>query len=165
MSNVKSIATNVGERFESPVPKYQAPTSDLTTATKRDNAPAKPLEQLVVEGDALAQKIAEAQKKAQAIVARSAAKREGRTVPAAPRNPKKHGPVIHTVIVGPFSPSDVCADDKEFIVRTRSSDIHTPEMKALFWANGGADCLKAGLGYAAAFSNLRNDKAKSLQRK
>lgn len=160
MSNEKTIAacaTQIGERFESPRPAYKAPTNpELTTPKKKESS-----------GDKLAALIAKAEESAQASIVRAEAKREGRPDPTAkPRAPKKSAePATITVQVGHFTEDDVCPDARTFIVRTRSIDIHTPEMKALFWANGGEAYMKSGLGYAAAFSNLRNDKIKSIQRK
>lgn len=54
-------------------------------------------------------------------------------------------------------------DDKEFIRRTRSGDYHSPEMKALFYANGGDQFLVGGISYAVAFDNLRREKMRKLQ--
>jgi len=147
---------------------YQTPkNADYMTPKEKDNTPAKTLVQQAKDtgNDKLAELIAKAQESAKLAAARADAKREGRTVPSVPRKAKKSEPATVTVQVGQFTPEDVCPDDRTFIIRTRSADFHTPEMKALFWANGGADYMKAGLGYAAAFTNLRNDKLKAIQQK
>src|SRR5262249_13409240 len=139
---------------------------DYMNVTEKDNTPSPTLvEKAKSEGnDKLAEMIAKAQASAKAAAERAAAKREGRTLPSVPRKPskKKETPIV--VQVGHFNPEDVC-DERNFIIRTRSSDIHSDEMRRLFWANGGEKYIKAGLGYAAAYTNLRNDKMKSIQRK
>jgi len=113
----------------------------------------------------LAALIVKAEESAKQAVVRSTAKKEGRILVSKPRAYKKSETIIVRVHVGYFTPDDVCNDAMTFIIRTRSSDIHTPEMKALFWANGGADYMEAGLGYATAFYNLRSDKTKLIFRK
>lgn len=165
MSNGKN-ASPIGDRFESPRPAFQAPTNaELMTPIKKDTTPAKPLDQKVQEDAEVADRIAEINKRMELQKQRDIAKRQGKVLPPAQRKSKKSGPVTHIVVAGPFAPEDVCKTNEEFIVRTRSSDIHSPEMKALFWANGGETYMKAGLGYAAAFSNLRNDKQKAIKGK
>lgn len=164
MSNGKN-ASPIGDRFEAPRPAFQAPANaELMTPARKDTTPAKPLDQQVQENDEVAARIAAINKKLELQKQRAIAKREGKTLPPAQRKTKNSGPVTHIVVVGPFGPEHVCKTNEEFIVRTRSSDIHSPEMKALFWANGGETYMKAGLGYAAAFSNLRNDKQKSIKK-
>lgn len=168
--NVKQVsggATVVAERFESPRPTFQAPqNADYMNVKEKDNTPAKSLVQQAKEtgNDKLAEMIAKAQESAKKAAEIAAAKREGRKLPSTPRKPsaKKDTPIV--VQVGHFNPEDVL-DARSFIIRTRSSDIHTDEMRRLFWANGGEKYIKAGLGYAAAYTNLRNEKMKELQKK
>ncbi len=169
MSNeVKQVsggATIVGERFEAPRPAYQAPVNaGYTTPTQRDNTPAKSLVQKAKESgsEKLAALIAKAEENAKKAVARAEALRAGKTIPSQKRVKKSEA--VPVVQVGHFNPEDVC-DEKTFIIRTRSSDIHSEEMKRLFWANGGKKFIDAGLGYASAYANLRNEKMKALNQK
>jgi hypothetical protein len=112
--------------------------------------------------EALAAKIAEAQKKANEAMARVRGEK-----PATPKakvvksgkKPTTTGPIIPVT----FSQDDVC-DPETFIKRTRSGDYHAPEMKRLFYANGGTEYMKSGLSYANAFSNLRTDMMKRIKK-
>jgi hypothetical protein len=168
--NVKQVsggATVVGERFEAPRPTYQVPqNADYMNVKEKDSTPAPSLVQKAKsEGnDKLSEMIAKAQASAKAAAERVAAQREGRKLPSTPRKSAKKESAPIVVQVGHFNPEDVC-DDRTFIIRTRSSDIHTDEMRSLFWANGGEKFIKAGLGYAAAYTNLRTEKMKSIQKK
>lgn len=166
-NGAKPIAVVVTDRFEAPKPTYQAPqNADYMKQEVKDNTPAKSLLQKAKEegNDKLVQLLEKAEASAKAAVERAKAKSEGRKLPSTPtkRKEKKSEPV--KVQVGHFNPEDVC-DDRTFVIRTRSSDIHTEEMKRLFWANGGEKFMKVGLGYASAFSNLRQEKIKAIQKK
>lgn len=166
MSNKVATAANPGERFESPRPAFQQPANaELLTPQERDNSPAKSLSQQAREGgnESLAKLIAKGEEAAKMFEARQKALKEGRPLPSAPRKPRKKNDTAPTVEVGSFGPEDVLSD-RDFIIRTRSSDIHSDEMRRLFWANGGEKWIRAGLGYAAAYTNLRNDKMKAIRK-
>lgn len=60
-----------------------------------------------------------------------------------------------------FGPEHVCSD-AEFIVRTRAFTIHDPEMKELFFANGGEDIYDGYETLAQAFDSLRRQKQARL---
>lgn len=165
LTQAKQVATNEGERFKAPRPTYNAPqNSELTTPKVRDNTPAPSLvEKAKMSGDEkLAAIFATAETKAKEAFARSQAQKAGKPLPKVTRARKGKKPVIATAPVQ-FNPEDVC-DPETFIKRTRSGDYHTPEMRSLFYANGGLEYMKAGLSYANAFSNLRSDMMKRIKK-
>lgn len=57
--------------------------------------------------------------------------------------------------------ADKC-DDETFIKRAMGQDIHQPEMKRLFYANGGQTYIDTGLLYAQAFDMLRRAKKTAI---
>lgn len=166
----------MSDRFSAPRPVFQ-PTSnqnaiEATTPKQKDTTPAASVvERLEAEGHSeLAAMLAHAQ----AAARENAEVIEGRTprtrIPREERFSKKWDKIDQPVSAptpgqqqtNKFQPSDVL-DDATFIRRTRDSNIHTPEMTALFWANGGERHMIAGLSYAQAFDNLRREKMRNLQ--
>jgi hypothetical protein len=166
LTQVKQVATNEGERFTAPRPTFNAPTNaEHITPKVRDNAPAVSLvEQAKQSGDEkLAAIFATAEAKAKAAFERAKAQKEGRALPKVTRARKAKKAQTPGIIPVQFSSEDVCGPE-DFIKRTRGGDYHTPEMKRLFYANGGEVYLKAGLSYANAFSNLRTDMMKRIKK-
>jgi len=160
-----AVAVPQEERFTAPRPAFNAPqNAEHLTPQPRDNRPAESLvERTKREGkDILAEKIAKAQEAAKQAMAR--ANGEKVTTPK-PRVNKGKKSKVQTPGMAPvsFQPEDVC-DPETFIKRTRSGDYHTPEMKRLFYANGGEVYMKAGISYANAFSNLRSDMMKRIKK-
>lgn len=160
-----AVAVSQEERFTAPRPAYNAPKDEsVTTPQPRDNTPSLSLvERTKREGkDILADKIAKAQEAAKQAMERLNGNKSATPKPrvAKPRKGKEQSPGMVPVA---FKPEDVC-DPATFIKRTRSGDYHTPEMKALFYANGGAEYMKAGISYANAFSNLRSDMMKRINK-
>lgn len=148
-------------RFKNPRPAFQAPQTDHLAVKVKDNIPATSLLNLAKSNgeSRLADILATASKAAkdQALVIsicerRAAKKKQPTSVSVSATNdtsPK-------------FSPSDV-VNDEEFIKRTRSGSYHTPELKALFYANGGDKYLTT-LSYAAAYEAIRRDKMKNIRK-
>jgi hypothetical protein len=62
----------------------------------------------------------------------------------------------------PTTDNDILSDD-DFIRKTMGGDIHQPEQKRYFYANGGKKFLDTGLLYAQAFSLLRKEKIERLR--
>jgi hypothetical protein len=161
-----ATAVSQEERFTAPRPAFNAPKDEsVTTPQARDNTPSLSLAaRAKLNGnEALAKKIAEAQEKANEAMARARGEKPATTKQRVTKG-KKQKTEASTIIPVEFHPEDVC-DEATFIRRTNSGDYHTPEMKRLFYANGGAEYLKSGLSYANAFSNLRQSKMKVLREK
>jgi len=162
-----AVAVQQEDRFSAPRPAYNAPVNaELTTPKVRDNTPAPSIvEATKKSGDpklvAMMEKWEVSQAKAREAFERAQARKEGRSLPKVSRVRKAKAPV-NTVIPVQFNADDV-VEPATFIKRTVNGDYHSPEMKRLFYANGGEVYLKAGLSYANAFSNLRNDKMKELR--
>lgn len=119
-----------------------------------------------VGGDKLASIIAKAEAKAVEAVARAKAEKEGKPLPARKRAPKKSvtkQPPREAAVA--FTAEDICPDERSFLVRTRSTNLHSHEMKRLFWANGGETLIERGLTYAQAFDILRREKQNALTQK
>lgn len=160
-----AVAVPQEERFTAPRPAYNAPVNaEHITPQARDNTPALSLvERTKREGkDILADKIAKAQEAAKQAMARVNGEKVTTPKPRVSKGKKGKVPTPGMVPVA-FKPEDVC-DPETFIKRTRSGDYHAPEMKALFYANGGAEYMKAGISYANAFSNLRTDMMKRIKK-
>lgn len=164
-----AVAVQQEDRFSAPRPAYNAPAdAELTTPKVKDNTPAlSVVEAAKKSGDpklvAMMEKWEVSQAKAREAFERAQARNEGRALPKVNRVRKaKTTAPVNTVIPVQFSAEDV-VDPATFIKRTLNGDYHSPEMKRLFYANGGEVYLKAGLSYANAFSNLRNDKMKELR--
>lgn len=162
------VAARVGERFVAPRPAFTAPgNADYTIIQEKDNTPAKSLVQQAKDSgnDKLAALIAKAQEDAKLAAKRAEERKAGKPMTVQKRKERtvKAAPTVAAAVQGEFGPEDVC-DDRTFIIRTRSGDFHTDEMKRLFWANGGLAYMKAGLSYASAFTNMRTDKLKSAKR-
>ena len=147
-------------RFSSPRPHYKLPVNthaiEAMAQVEKDTTPAPSVVARVsATGNIdLAAMIAATQ-----AAARSHAKLvEHEAKPRASRVSKTSTVVEPTRVLAPlFQPEDVVGD-AEFIKRTRTIEIHTPEAKALFHANGGGRYLSAGLTYAQAYDMLRKDK-------
>ncbi len=167
------------DRFTSPRPTFQATSNENAiesiTPKEKDTTPSQSVvERLEQSGELyLASLLAEAQQKAKEHAtlaserARERLPREKATKyydPESETLPTFDEPevVSPSVVEGKFQPSDVL-DDATFIRRTRDTNIHTPEMTALFWANGGAKHMVGGLQYAQAYDNLRREKMRKLQ--
>lgn len=160
-----AVAVSQEERFTAPRPAFNAPKDEsITTPQPRDNRPAESLvERTKREGkDILAEKIAKAQEAAKQAMARANGEKVTTSKPrvSSGRKSKVQTPGMAPVA---FQPEDVC-DPETFIKRTRSGDYHAPEMKRLFYANGGVEYMKAGISYANAFSNLRSDMMKRIKK-
>jgi hypothetical protein len=145
-----------------------------------DHTPAEPaLEQAQEEAQAkgnnkLAALLAKAGEAAKELAAK-AFRKEIETERSG-KNKKKISSVIEEAAVVPTCPviwaqEDVVSDE-EFIKRTigsydynqhSSGFIHAEEIKRLFWANGGQRYLEAGLGYGAAFDQMRADKIRTVR--
>lgn len=147
------------DRFTAPRPTF-SPTTNvnalqaMTPGHKDDDPSLSVVERLAQDNSPLAALIAQAQEQAKA----NAKVIEARKKPRQARQSK----VTHITVTAPttplpFQPSDVL-DDATFIRRTRDVSVHTPEMQVLFWANGGAAHMVAGLTYAQAYHNLRQQK-------
>jgi hypothetical protein len=154
--------SNEGERFKAPRPAFQAPKNAPHLEPKyKENVPAPSL--------ASQASVATSEMVKRALLAASqAAKTETPDTYGKPR--QKRAAKVETVEVKikgderpKYEPEDVC-DDRTFIVKTRSGDYHTPEMKRLFWANGGERFMVAGLTYAQAFTNLRTEKMRNIRK-
>jgi hypothetical protein len=162
-----AVAVQQEDRFAAPRPAYNAPTNvDHITPRVKDNTPAPSIVERAKKSDdpklaAMLEKWDVAQKKAREAFERSQAQKEGRPLPKVTRVRKAKAPVPCIAPVQ-FNPEDV-VDPATFIKRTVNGDYHSPEMKRLFFANGGGDLLKTGLSYANAFGNLRQAKMKELQ--
>lgn len=161
----------MSDRFVSPRPTFTAPTNEsaleATTPRPRDHTPAPSVVQRVEQlGNAdLAALLAEAQQQAREHAQARLPITRQRT-PRAERLPSFDEEETTAPVAASrapkFQPSDVL-DDATFIRRTRDTNIHTPEMQALFWANGGERHMVAGLTYAQGFDNLRREKTRRLQ--
>ena len=167
------------DRFTSPRPTFQATSNanaiESITPKIKDTTPSPSVvERLEQEGNTyLASLLAEAQRAAKEH-ATLASERARERLPRTKEKETYYDPNeerLHTsdepevsvaVVEGKFQPSDVL-DDATFIRRTRDTNIHTPEMRALFWANGGGHHMVGGLQYAQAFDNLRREKMRKLQ--
>ena len=162
-----AVAVQQEDRFQAPRPAYNAPeNAEHLTPKVKDNTPAPSIvESAKKSGDpklvAMMEKWEVSQAKAREAFEKAQARKEGRALPKVSRVRKPKAPV-NTVIPVQFNSDDVC-DPASFIKRTVTGDYHSPEMKRLFFANGGERYLKAGLSYANAFSNLRQDMMKQLQ--
>lgn len=164
---IKKPDTRVKEdTFEGKRPTFTAPKDDdLTSPKSQDHHEPAPslVKRAEIEGndkiatllakvqqDAKDQaKIIETVKKPRAASKKKDSSSEGETT---------EGPV--TTGRAPVDPAHILSD-AEFVKRTRAGDlfsIHDPEVKLLFWANGGEDHYKGGLSYAQAFENLRREK-------
>lgn len=154
------------DRFASPRPTYNAPTdAEYLTPRVKDNTPAPSIREVAKQSAdpkvvAMMEKWEVSQAKAREAFERAQGRKEGRSVT---RTRKAKQPVTSIIIRVQFGPEDV-VDAVTFIKRTVNGDYHSPEMKRLFFANGGEAYLKAGLSYASAFSNLRNDIMKNIKR-
>lgn len=158
----QAVAVQQEDRFTAPRPTFNAPpNAEHITPPTRDNRPAESIVERAKRSpdDKLKELINVSLEKAQAAFNRAQGK------PTAPkvREPKKKKETSPAIIPVQFSPADVC-DPETFIKRTRAVDYHTPEMKALFFANGGEKYLTAGLSYANAFSNLRSDMMRKVKK-
>ncbi len=168
------------DRFTSPRPTFQATSNENAiesiTPKEKDTTPSQSVvERLEQSGELyLASLLAEAQQKAKEH-ATLASERARERLPRREKATKYYDPESETlptfdetevvspaVVEGKFQPSDVL-DNATFIRRTRDTNIHTPEMTALFWANGGGKHMVGGLSYAQAFDNLRREKMRILQ--
>ena len=150
------------DRFKSPRPVFQAPQNAVHIAPKvKDNTPAPSLA-------SQAHNAASDKVKAALLAASEAAKTvTPDTYSSKPRQRKAKVETPVTKVstsVPQFGPEDVCPDDATFIKKTRDGNYHTPEMKRIFWANGGERHMVAGLTYAQAFSNLRTEKMRNLRK-
>lgn len=168
------------DRFVSPKPTFQATSNanaiESITPKDKDTIPSLSVVERLRQSDNayLASLLEEAQAKAKehaTLASERARERLPRTKekaatyydPNEERLATFHEPEVPLVVVeGKFQPSDVL-DDATFIRRTRDTNIHTPEMRALFWANGGGHHMVGGLQYAQAFDNLRREKMRKLQ--
>jgi len=161
----QAVAVKVEDRFKAPRPAYTAPDNGgVTMPQPKDNRPALSLrEQAKQSGD---DKLAALFAKAEENARKSLDRAQGKVVESKPRVTKSRKQKEQTtpIIPAQFKPEDVF-DDVTFLKRTISGDYHSPEMKALFWANGGEKFLKAGLSYASAFSNLRREKQNAISAK
>lgn len=162
-----AVAVQQEDRFAAPRPTFNAPqNADHITPKVRDNTPAPSVRELAKQSAdpkvvAMLEKQEASLQKAKEAFARSQAQKEGKPLPKATRVRKAKAPVPCVIRVQ-FNPEDVC-DAATFIKRTVTGDYHSPEMKRLFYANGGEKYLLAGLSYANAFSVLRQDKMKELR--
>lgn len=147
-------------RFSSPKPQFKFPVNthaiEAMAQTEKDTTPAPSVVARVsATGNVdLAAMIAATQ-----AAARAHAKLvEHEAKPRASRVSKTPTVVAPARVLAPlFQPEDVVGD-AEFIKRTRSIEIHTPEAKALFHANGGSKFLSVGLSYAQSYDMLRKEK-------
>ncbi len=154
-------------RFSSPRPTFRAPTNanavEAMTPKPKDNTPAPSVVQRTIAGgnEALAKLLAESQAAAKA----SAKVIEANAKPRTPRKSSGESPTseapAHKEASPKFKPEDV-VDDATFIRRTRG-DIQSPEVQALFWANGGERHMTGGLTYAQALDNLRREKMQRIR--
>ncbi|MER3478883.1 MAG: hypothetical protein C4287_23495 [Leptolyngbya sp. ERB_1_2] len=166
MNEVKQvIGVKVQDQSSDPRPAY-ATSADvsLTTVVSRDNTPAMSLLNRPTEGGGgtLADNIERAKPGPEATLSHAQGVKVA-TRRVVQLKSKKEKKIVPSIVRVQFTEGDVC-DERTFIIRTRSSDIHSEEMKRLFWANGGEKYLVLGLSYASAFANLRNDKMKSIKR-
>lgn len=151
------------DRFVSKVPTFQLTTNaaalEAMTPKPKDTTPAPSMVARVASiGNVdLAALLASTQ-----AAAREHAKiLESEKKPRTPRKPKEETQAgAPKVAVPKFQPSDIL-DDASFIRKTRDIDIHTPEARALFWANGGE--VVAGLTYAQSYDNLRRYKLSKIK--
>ena len=166
------------DRFTSPRPTFQATSNqnaiEAITPKEKDTTPSlSVVERLEQSGNIyLASLLEEAQKKAKehATLASARAHERLRTrresAPVVEDDSEKlptfNEPDVPVVAANKFQPSDVL-DDMTFIRKTRDGNVHTTEMQALFWANGGEKHMVGGLSYAQAFDNLRREKMRKLQ--
>jgi len=158
------VAQPEGDRFKAPRPVFQAPKNvhslEAIAPKVKENAPAPSLK---VQAETTGSDVV----KRALLAASEAAKTE---VPdetsKTPRAKKAKVEKVETPKVNAapeFGPEDVC-DDATFIKKTRDGNYHTPEMKRIFWANGGERHMVAGLTYAQAMSNLRTEKMRNLRK-
>jgi hypothetical protein len=165
----------MSDRFTSKRPTFQPSSNqnaiDAITPNQKDTTPpASVVERLEQEGHTeLAAMLAHAQAAAKENATIIESKRASARVPRDERfstrwaeSEPKPEVATPTKQVAKFQPSDV-VDDMTFIRKTRDSNIHTPEMTALFWANGGERHMVSGLSYAQAFGNLRQEKMRNLR--
>lgn len=163
---VKKPDTRVKEdSFEGKRPTFSAPKDDeiITPKSQDHHDPAPSLvKRAESEGkDKIAELLAKVQQ---------AAKDQAKIIETAkkPKTTKKktvsaEGETTTVEVVtgrAPVDPTHIISD-AEFVKRTRAGDlfsIHDPEIKLLFWANGGEYHLVGGLSYAQAFENLRREK-------
>lgn len=167
------------DRFTSPRPTFQATSNQnaieaITPKEKNTTPSLSVVERLEQSGNIyLASLLEEAQKKAKEHATLASARaherlrtrRESAPVVDDSENeklPTFNEPDVPVVAANKFQPSDVL-DDMTFIRKTRDGNVHTPEMQALFWANGGERHMVGGLSYAQAFDNLRREKMRKLQ--
>jgi hypothetical protein len=149
------------DRFKSPRPVFVPPKNAEHILPKvKDNSPAPSLasQATTTSNDVVKAALLAASQAGKTTIPDSTGK--------APRQQKARvekaeQPKVNTA--PQFGPKDVC-DERTFIVRTRSGDYHTPEMKRLFWANGGERHMVGSLTYAQAFSNLRTEKLRSIRK-
>lgn len=164
-------------RFQAPRPTFRATTNphaaEAMTPGVKDTTPSPSvIQRTEANGDlALAKLLADSQ-----VAAKASAKViESSKRPRTPRqslgesstsasnvdNGKTSGASGNKTASSKFQSDDV-VDDTTFIQRTRV-DIHSPEVQALFWANGGERHMVAGLTYAQAFENLRREKMQLIK--
>lgn len=142
------------ERFNPSLPSYIAPekTDHLIPVVRDHSVSPSLIERMSNDGN---DRIAEL-----LLAAKIAAKEQAHVIEKIRSNkvPSKKVEAKETPIktnpLFPFKDTDI-VDDATFIKKTRSANMHDPEMKALFFANGGSKLLATGLNYAQAFDNLR----------
>jgi hypothetical protein len=153
-------------RFVAPKPVFKPTTNaaatEAMTPRPRDNQPAPSVsERVAAEGNDLLATLLRASQEA----AKTAAKAlEQQKTPRTPGKKKEtaltQGQTAPNLAakeaVARFSAADICSD-QDFIIRTRRLDILSPEVRALFHANGGDKYLLPGVTFAVAFENLKRE--------
>jgi hypothetical protein len=159
----------MSDKFVAPKPTFNLTSNPnvlqaITPGERKDTTPSlSVVERLEQEGHTqLAALLAQAQEAARehATVAETQTRVRVRKSP--PPTDELMLPIEEPSCLHPFSPEDI-VDDREFIKRTRDGNYHSPEMKALFYANGGERFMQGSVSYAAAFDLLRQDKMRNLR--
>jgi hypothetical protein len=158
------------DTFKSRLPKIeetkdQARLKEVYSPPEVDHSIAKPVSLLVQDtvkrmgNDRLAELIAKASEKAKAA-ARTETKEERVSSYQSISSSKK------TVCPIQYTDADRCSSDEEFIKRTMGGDVHSIELKSLFYANGGQSYIDGtGLLYAMAFDAMRREKLIAIRSK
>jgi hypothetical protein len=160
----------MADRFMSPPPTFQATTNptaiEAITPKPKDTSPQPSVvERLQQEGHyQLADLLTRAQVSAKqhAVAITATQRRVSKSERSHPRW-EENKPVAKQPISQPSS-NDVCSD-REFVIRTRTLDPHSPQGKALFYANGGSAYLVHGRSYAAAWDLMRREKMQAAMRR
>lgn len=148
------------DRFHSPRPKFIPSGNNLLIPKDQDHHTPSPslISRAENEGKVdIAELIKHAQEEA-----RSMAKVQEKITRIKKNRVEDQEAEVFPVSEREIDPSLILTDE-EFIKRTRGRSILDPDVKALFFANGGAKHLIGSIVYGVAFENLRREKLNRLR--